>query len=190
MLNMNCAADPDFDTSPGSCSISCSDAKIGSNDMRIRFIFPEGDASPLLPLRCFNNADTVYPKLIPIQFVFEKPRRILPAEQIGGDGDTVIGGSGGELGERNNAQQWVPVSGVGFRPVLIAGEVPNINDVGDEFYNGDGVSTPEEEWCTDSCGVGTINVRANCVAQQINNVQFGIISGSLNNIVKINLQQP
>jgi hypothetical protein len=47
LASLSCGADPDTEEAPGACSLNCSGAKIGSNDMRIRFLSP-----PALSWRC------------------------------------------------------------------------------------------------------------------------------------------
>ena len=186
LLKIGCAGDPDFAEAPGVCALNCSDTKLPANDMRIRFLFPSGvtEAGPF-NLSCFDTANADYVNDVPIRFVIEKPRYTLPAEQTT---DVVLGGN--VPPPPNDAIQWVPVSGVAFQPLLLAGIMEPINAANQQLDRYKGIVTPETEWCTDACGVGSLDIKPRCMSAAPNLVSVGIISGSLYGQFNVNVVQP
>ncbi|NRA43592.1 MAG: hypothetical protein HRU09_01415 [Oligoflexales bacterium] len=188
LLKIGCAGEPDFAEAPGVCALNCTDTKLPANDMRIRFLLPQGiTVSDPLPLACFDVVNADYVNEVPIRFVVEKRRSILPAEQDGPI-DVVIGGERPDFA--NDANAWVPVSGIAFQPLLLAGIMDPLNPANQALDRYKGIVTPETEWCTDACGVGSLEVRPRCLANATNAVQVGIISGSLYGIANLEVVHP
>jgi len=161
--------------------------------MRIRFLTGGNGTGPgTIGLKCFETAGADYPLKIPLRFIIEKPRVILPAESAVG-GETL----GGSVVTPNEAAGWVPVSNIGFEPLLVAGlaeAVPSADgdplDPSQTLDQYKGVLTRLEQWCTDSCGVGSIDVQPSCKSADTNTVVYSIVSGGLEEDVTITVQQP
>lgn len=186
-MKASCAADPDLANAPGTCTLNCVGAKLGSNDMRIRFLTNN------LTVNCFErsnaNPEVDYFTEIPIRFVIEKRRRILPAEMD--PNGTVLGGeivAGDENDQGADAEKWVPISGISFQPIVASGiGGTSINEVLD-LPRFQGIRTPDTEWCTDSCGVGALNLLPRCKANGTNILNLGVSSGALYNTTTINVE--
>ena len=135
-----------------------------------------------LNVNCYKNPDGkyVYPGILPIRFVLESPTRTLPAATLPGAKD-----GSGELPPTaiNPDSLGTPVSAVGFEPIILRGSMdtssqdPNI----DPRYAG--IQTPEDEWCTDSCGVGSINLTPQCLDN--NTISVLIRTGSVAKVMTI-----
>ena len=167
-----CAGESDPDEPYGICPISCADPQIPSNDMRVRFLFPQQAANEAnFTITCSGGP---FEMELPVRFVIEKPRQVLPAEQTTGE---VLGGSKAQ--NVQDVEGWVPVSGVAFVPLITFGRgVETVVALpGDSQYVG--IATPPSEWCTDQCGVGAVKTRVYCPGQGQNDVIVGITSGSL-----------
>ncbi|MFK7822608.1 MAG: hypothetical protein AB8G05_00510 [Oligoflexales bacterium] len=166
-----CVGESDPDEPSGICPINCGDAKLPSNDMRVRFLFPNGINNAEFQINCGGGP---FEMELPVRFVVEKPRQVLPAEQTNGE---VLGGSKAE--NTTDTAAWVPVSGVSFVPLMtFGGPVETVVPLpGDNQYVG--IATPPSEWCTDACGVGAIKTRVYCPGTGGNDVIVGITSGSL-----------
>lgn len=187
LLKISCAASSDLDNgAPGVCPLNCGSSSLPSNDMRIRFLLPEGitQATPFT-LNCFDIANADYVNDVPIRFVVEKPRYPLPASEPGTE---VIGG---QIPRTNvDSPDWVPVSGVAFQPLLLAGIMDPLNQENQQLDRYKGIVTPETEWCTDACGVGSLDIKPRCLSGAVNNISVGIISGSLYGQFNVSVSQP
>lgn len=158
-----CSANPD-PNSIGNCTLSCSDAKIAANNMRIRFL-----AGNSLAIGC-QGADggQNYPGgSVPIQFVIEQTAPApLPAGTL--PGETAPTPLVPDVG--------VPAPGISFDASIVAGLMgPDNPDDPSAKYKG--IVTSQSEWCTDSCGVGIVEIVPNCYAQ-VNTVNLQISSGA------------
>lgn len=177
----SCAVEPE---AGNVCKLQCdTGVKIPSNDMRIRFLSGEGGA---LSLSCFENAEVDYPLRVPLKFVVEKPRFTLPAENTTGADGTV----GGAVPGAEEAAQWVPVSNIGFEPILEAGHAAarGEDNIDEDRYKG--ILTSETLWCTDSCGIGSIEVKPTCKTGGTNSVVYRVTAGGLSQSIQIDVNQP
>jgi hypothetical protein len=181
-----CSTGPDGNNAPGTCSLDCRSAKIGSNEMRVRFLSP-----PKLDLYCYGLDNTAYPNNVPIRFVVEKRNNSLPAEKRSttanspaesAESDTASGSDSTTDATPVAGENWVPVSGVSFSPLLLQGEGGVTNADPRDRYQG--VVTPPGDWCTDSCGVGAVDFKPLC-RTALNDIQLGIVSGSLSGTIQI-----
>ncbi len=174
-LLITCAADPDLDNSPGTCKISCKKPKNAGNNMRIRFLMPQA-----LTLDCqAKKTSEIVP--IPVRFVVEKPRVSLPSDIT--SGSSTLGGTPApsvDTTDSGTTNQWVPVSNISFQPVIFAGALKGtaVNSDG-TFDPSYGVLNDPESWCTDSCGVGSVDVQPMCIPGSTNSVTMGIQSGNI-----------
>lgn len=158
-----CSAIPDA-SSPGNCKLQCSGAKIPANNARIRFF------NSAVTVACHNSAASApvaYPVSIPIQFIVEKENPpTLPSTAITGDG-TAPTPLVTDVGQ--------PLVGVAFEPTILSGFMgpDNPDDTSTKYK---GILTPQDEWCTDSCGIGYLEVVPLCYSDG-NTITLGVHSG-------------
>lgn len=159
-----CSAPRDA-SAPGACSLSCGNAKIGSNDMRIRFLTAPIEAA------CLGvTPGDPYPQPIPIHFIVEKDEPTLPS------GSSTTGSNNSTTSSDSIATSVSPVSGVSFEPTVVGGLTgPENPDDPSGRYNG--IITSQDEWCTDSCGLGLIEVVPLCFTDE-NLVTLQVHSGA------------
>ena len=184
---INCAGETDYSIGPGICKIDCSQAILASNDMRIRFFFEDVNLATEAVCRAPGVS---YSENFSLRFVIEKPRASLPAEV--GRSETV----GSTFPEAGDQTQWVPVSGVEFYPMRLGGWATQREESLPDLDYLTGIMTPEREWCTDSCGVGTLLIKPDCPfggtaeEPQSTDTVIGILSGSLNDSATFTLHYP
>jgi hypothetical protein len=58
-------------------------------------------------------------------------------------------------------------------------EGKTFNDVVVDPYNHSGIVTPKSEWCSDACGIMTVDVWPVCVRGQSNSIAVSLRSGSV-----------
>lgn len=158
-----CSANIDSDT-PGNCSLSCADAKLAPSNARVRFLGPtDGYKSA-----CHGIASgSDYPTTIPIQFVIEGPAApSLPASKIEATSTDVATSTG------------MPLAGVSFEPLIVGGLMAANPDDPNAPPKYRGVFTSQEQWCTDSCGVGMIEIVPLCFTDNSNIVTLEVHSGN------------
>lgn len=183
MLNV-CGADPDIDEAPGVCPLSCFNAKIGSKEMQIRFLSEE------ISISCQGIADgQPYIGTVPISFAVESPERKLPAS-------SVVSGPGGATEEEPkpfeaDTVKGTPAPKVSFEAVVIGGYLgssdladTSFDNPDDERYKYRGILTSMDEWCTDSCGVGRVEIVPQCKSQ-VNTITLLVSSGPVSKEIKI-----
>lgn len=161
-----CSAYPD-PSIPGTCSLSCGNPKIAAGNANIRFL-----GTNAIKLACHGvTPGDPYPSTVPIHFVIEQPSSGpgLPTVDIGGGASTDTSTS--------TSSGAVPVPGVSFEPTIIAGLTGPDNNPDDSAAKYKGIVTSQSEWCTDSCGVGYIEVIPLCFSDD-NEVRVQIHSGS------------
>ncbi len=164
-----CAPTPD-PSAPGNCTLSCGNkTKIAAADMRIRFLDLPGDA---MSLSCQGVADGEdYPGSIAVQFVIESTKAAdLPASQIpAADGsektpDPLVKDVG------------MPAAGISFEPIVVSGWTGPYNPDSTRLrYRG--IVTSQDQWCTDSCGVGSVELIPTCKSSS-NVISLNIHSGA------------
>ena len=158
----HCSADTD---SPGNCQLSCSDAKIAPVEAKIRLL------SSKLATACEGVASgSDYPQSIPVQFIIEKS--VAPVS---------------DSTDTNTTISTVPLAGVSFEPLITGGLMAtNPNDPnGPAKYKG--IFTDQSEWCTDSCGVGLVEIVPLCFPPNSNDVGLEIHSGPVGTSTTINV---
>jgi hypothetical protein len=117
-----------------------------------------------------------------VRFVVEKRYQTLPADPRSAEEDPT-GTGGTSTTAPTPGEQWQPVSGVSFHPLMLQG-------LGGGDYNGEnrdrfkGVLTSPDDWCTDSCGVGSVEIKPQC-KKTVNEVKLGIFSGALSELITI-----
>lgn len=169
----SCAATPDSSESRGTCALQCSGSRIAGAEMRIRFLTEN------LQVSCAGIADNQeYIGSVPIRFVVENPQVDLPADNV-----PAVGTNNEEEATPFNPTQGQPVSGIGFEALVASGFLGQQNP-DDPRFKYKGILTPKDEWCTDTCGVGTIDILPLC--KQVNNVVTILIkSGSVLGTVQV-----
>ncbi len=154
-----CSAEPDG--AGGLCEISCADAKIGSSQFKIKKVTPDVN---LTCLGGFTGTRSIGGPIL-VQFMVIKEA---------------------DLGTGNGSKaREIPVRNISIEP-LIRG-VMDEAATADEFKSGStivpyryaGVKTPSAEWCSDSCGVVSLEVQPVCIEGATNNVTVSIHSGGL-----------
>ncbi len=175
---LSCGTEADPSNSPGTCRKSCESTRLANKDMRIRFLSPSD-----ISLNCYGNVEQAYQQSLPIRFVIEKKYTALPAE-AGTDGSSSGSSGGSATGGGGEVGLWQPVSGISFYPLLMQGQGGNTNS--DPRPDFQGVETVSDEWCTDTCGVGSLNIRPLC-RSEANTMKLGIFSGSLSGVMGITM---
>ncbi len=162
LLLQVCGAEPD-PSSVGNCTLSCASAKIAAHDARIRFF-----GTNALSVACQGAGSGVnYPGSIPIQFVIEQAQPAkLPAATL--PGETAPTPLVPDVG--------IPAPSVSFEASILSG-IMGPSNPDDDSAKYKGIVTSQSEWCTDSCGVGIIEVVPLCFGTS-NVVTLQIHSGS------------
>ena len=109
-----------------------------------------------------------------------------------GGGAAGGGAVGGGVGRPLQAE--VPKAGIGFEP-FVYGQVAveksvqgyNPTDKSVTPFKYAGVVTPSNEWCTDTCGVATVEVWPLCVRGASNSVKAGIFMEGVSNIPSVTI---
>ena len=153
---IHCGGPSDYSAAPGICTLDCTAGSLAANDMRITFL-PREERE--VTWSCISPENRPFPTSIRLQFIIEKPRAMLPAET--NRSQTV-----GSTFEETEASRWVPVSNVDFHPVIVGGVMADKNPTLPNYDFLAGVQTPESEWCTDSCGIGTVIIKPYCLFDQ------------------------
>ena len=189
-----CGAVPD-PASPGSCKLKCNTSRIAGVESKIELMGDE----PYSTISCEGiGPGSEYRGNIPVKFKFVTNQPNLPADDALNPSSGAAGDSGGAAGAAaggggavgggaqgltlNNAP--AGNAGVSFSVNVIQGTLSGgVNPgEGDDSYLG--IATPIEEWCTDSCGVGTINIRPLCLNQD-NNIKLLVSSGQVYKVINI-----
>ena len=114
---LTCAAEQNPDD-PGQCTqkTECDGAKIASYDMRIRFLepFSEGD----VVLNCGALGDSTP---IPLRFLVQKPRTVLPSEIAVRQAELGTTKAAGNAISEDADLEFDPVSSISFQAFLIGG---------------------------------------------------------------------
>jgi hypothetical protein len=150
-----CSPEPE---DPGHCALSCSGAINASNDIEY-FLEPMFTQSPG-DIECTSANQTVQP--ISLMFrITEKYFR-----------------------EIEQKEYFRPVPFIKFNPVLngsfrdVSAERGDTEEDADSKYRG--VVTPKDNWCSDACGVMTVEVAPACPALGgENTVQIGATTGAV-----------
>ena len=178
-----CSAPPDPNAPPGFCSLNCAGAVIAGNETNIRLI-GASDGEEITVNCQATEAGSSYFSKIPIRFSFEKNASPLPAETIPGDKQGLPESASNT---NPNRQTVVPLGGVSFEVAVIGGSMStdaaeaNPSDPND-YYRG--ILTPQDEWCTDTCGVGTLEIKPKCEQDQ-NDILLLVRSGNVGKILKV-----
>jgi hypothetical protein len=109
-----------------------------------------------------------------------------------GGGAAGGGAAGGEVGGALQAE--VPKAGIGFEP-FVYGQVAveksvqgyNPTDKSVTPFKYAGVVTPPTEWCTDTCGVATVEVWPLCIRGSSNSVKAGIFMEGVSKIPSVTI---
>ncbi len=134
---LSCSAEPQ---GQGFCAISCSGETIAPSDYKIEFIGKGED----LALSCEGiQTGNPYPSEVPLRFRFLKK---VPTKK----------------GDSTTTDTYTPVSGIDYEVVVVSGRMAQDNPT-DPAAKYRGILTPMEEWCTDSCGVGGIDLLPTCL---------------------------
>ncbi len=189
-----CSGEMDPD-SPGLCALQCENSKIAGNETVFRVAdldvgdSADGDVNPTQgtafsqTVSCAGvdfGEDGVeeYVGPITVAFVAEKFRRLVYRNPF-----------------ENNPQETThpgefrqPVRGLAFEPIVVSGLMSGArtDDENADKEAGNvvnpfkyaGIVTPKSEWCTDSCGVATVELWPLCVSGLTNNINFLVHSGA------------
>ena len=179
----SCSADQDAN-SPGLCALKCSGAKIAGNDARFRVVSGTGS------IECTGvqipSGKVAVEALGPItvQFIAESVRKLTysnPLDREAANRQSTVDDSAGKL--------WTPLAGIAFEPIIFAGLMAGEKTATENATVGAdgtvspfkyaGIVTPSTEWCTDSCGVASVEIWPLCVQDIDNEISVGIHSGAL-----------
>lgn len=176
-----CAADTEADA-PGSCSLSCSQPKVGASNYKI-------ELNGITVSQIFCNADfatagrDILPANGPIAVRFQIYEVV--TNNLPGSGATPAASSSGEAsGSAGGGPilDKVPKGGIGFEPILYGGlavEQTNpehkVNDTTASPFKFAGVVTPKSEWCSDTCGNISYEFWPYCQKESVNNVSASVL---------------
>lgn len=146
----------------GVCKLDCGSAKIANSKAKIRLLTPPVEVS------CgavdTTGGPAAFTSPITVQFMVEQSQTTF--------GDT--------------EQKLVPVEGAAFEPLVngIMNTAVTNPDIGTPADGSNpskfaGVVTSKSSWCTDSCGVATVQVWPVCIPTKTNKVSVQIHSGGL-----------
>ena len=141
--------------SPGVCTLDCSSsvpAAVGSSVQFMGFAANEKSS-----VGCEKTAGNNYYAAIPIHFMIQKPATPLPAGQIPGDAANLPISDVVDTRDTTTA-----LAGVSFDISVIAGSMAdklNPSNPADQYK---GILTSQDKWCTDSCGVGFVEILPHC----------------------------
>lgn len=192
-LNLFACSAGDDAASPGLCELRCSGAKIAGNDARFRYmgglIDPEQgiatklDCSGVLLPSGKNGVEYLGP--VTLQFMAESIRGLRYKNPF----DTPSDVDARDSADDSEGKLWSPLAGIAFEPIMLRGlmagdrtstENATVDANGQVSpYKYAGIVTPKSEWCTDTCGVATIEVWPICIADSSNSIQMVIHSGGL-----------
>ena len=125
-----------------------------------------------LTIDCQKTAGSDYYAEVPIYFVVEKPSTPLPAEEIPGDSKNIS-----ETDKVSTREKTIPLGGVSFNASILSGTMSDKRNPDDDSDEYKGIITPQDEWCTDSCGKGRIKMIPHC-EEDANEVSLLITSGA------------
>lgn len=157
LLQVSCSVEP---TDPGLCELNCSKAYIGPIEAEIETVHVTQDVvcAAASALTAFND---------PILFQFRVS----------------------ELVQLESGQQRVPLRNVSIEPIVfgLRSEEPQHNPNVEEIEAGvfsparyKGIVTPSSNWCSDACGVVSLEIVPLCPAQgESNGVSVLVHSGPL-----------
>ena len=208
----NCAGEPVAD-SPGVCSIQCSEAKLAGSRSSFRMRLATEDFSFFCGSGMFADGQDValFPYPIPVRFIVESNSDEVPYTSPFGGEETA---GSGDAGSSTVESGWAPVGNVSFDVVTSGG---TLNPCGTNAENGTvnsacnsetgglasgsnfrdasvtphthaGIVTPKSEWCSDSCGIMSIDIWPVCVRGGLNRVSLSVRSGGIfSNTVQIDI---
>jgi hypothetical protein len=145
----------------GQCELSCSKAVIGSNRLKIK---PINDGA--VTVQCAGTFTDTKPLDGPILVQF------VAYDVVGTD-------------SRTGEPRMVPVSNISIEPLvtgLMDYEATNAElreGNSSSAFRYSGIVTKSSEWCSDACGVVSLEVQPLCVSGATNEVSVQVHSGSL-----------
>ncbi len=164
---LQCSAAVD---SPGVCKLDCASAIPAATGTTIRFMgFSDNEK---LSVGCEKTAGSNYYAAIPIHFSIEKPANKLPAESIPGDKDNLP-----TTDVMSTRDTTTALAGVSFDISVLAGAMANKKNPSNPADQYKGIITSQDKWCTDSCGVGFVEIVPHCEAD-VNDIWLLVRSGA------------
>lgn len=183
-----CSAEPEADR-PGSCKLDCGSAKIAGSEFKITPLTQVGD------VECGIVADGAYSEVskpVLTKFLVTAPRIKAVPKPIASSDDT---GDDNVL-PTDFEDTEAPVGGVSFQPIVYGALSPgktNAENADVSAGSGDvdpllnfvvtpaqfsGIVTPKSEWCSDTCGVMSLEIWPLCIGgDSSNNVRVFLMSG-------------
>ena len=188
----NCGRAPSSAGEPGICPLSCSYSQIATTDMSIRLL--HGDT---IEIACQDVVtDTLYKNPIPIRFVVERKTGEASATEnssssTGSGGTSSSSGAGADTKTDASSSNTMPASAISFEATILTGfmlDQPNPGDPsGQNKYKG--ILTSMNEWCTDACGVGAIDIVPLCKKKE-NVVTVLLRSGAIAKTITVKVKPP
>ena len=156
-----------------------------------------------------NQSVALFPYPIPVRFIVESNSDTVPYKSpfASDDEGSDAGGGGGDDSEAASSVEagWIPVGNISFDVVTSGG---TLNPCGTNSENGTvndacnaetgglaadrnfseasvtpytyaGVVTPKSEWCSDSCGIMSVDIWPVCVKGGLNKVNLSVRSGGV-----------
>ena len=183
----------------GSCSLKCESPKAGASNFGIKLLT---DVAAISSQCIFSDAQRpTEPLNGPVQLrylVYEKLgafSQLPEAASPSGGGSTAGGGAstGGASGASSTIDI-VPRGGIGFEPFVLgqaavekSGQGYNPSDKSVTPFKYQGVVTPSAEWCTDTCGVATVEIWPLCIRGKTNDIKAGIFLEGMSGIPSVTI---
>lgn len=189
-----CSTEPEPD---GECALSCNGAKFAGSEFTIKHIFPPGDSEFTCIQEPLGTRSNELIATAPVRVRFRVEKHVVTSPSV-----PDLSKKNKEEEDKGTfslmaIDKVIPVSGVSFTPQVIgsvAGSMTNTENatitqtqvtsgnVQGTIYNVDpvqfaGVVTPQSEWCSDACGIATIEIWPLCFDNS--NITVSLSSGSV-----------
>jgi len=178
-----CSADTEA-PGQGTCSLKCSTPKAAASNFTVRLL---NNVSAIDSKCLFSDGQAATaPQNGPVQLRFQVVETVEPFSTVLGSSNP-SGASGALLKE-------VPRAGIGFEPFVYgqaavekSAQGYNPADKSVTPFKYAGVVTPASEWCTDTCGVATVEVWPLCIKGTSNSVKVGIFMQGVPSIPTVDI---
>ena len=187
----------------GSCSLKCESPKAGAANFGIKLLT---DVATISSQCIFSDAQRpTEPLNGPVQLrylIYEKIGAFNQLPEPTGGGAAGPGtGTGTAGGATTTAASGVssnidivPRGGIGFEPFVLgqaavekSAQGYNAADKSVTPFKYQGVVTPSAEWCTDTCGVATVEVWPLCIRGRTNDIKAGIFAEGMSGIPSVTI---
>lgn len=182
LIFISCAGTSDPDVA-GLCELKCEEGATYA-DTSAKLIVLSGSTAEISCAGVNTEGKASASALGPVTIQFKVERKAPKLSTGGGDKPDKFS-TGDTVGDT------IPIAGVAFEPIILSGQVwaptsslENGVLVGDDPvtqgfnpYKYTGIATPKSQWCTDSCGIGTVEIWPRCIPGEGGTLSLSIHSG-------------